>query len=467
MTRVFMKSDAYVSLEHTKKEALLRHSRVIQAFAMALVDFGKAKSLQKERQSSFYVSLRGAALKLIDLQDEEGAARDQLESRLTKQREDIHSAYEAKMKELLKEHRRIILERQRELFEKRQREEALKQEKLRIRNLRMEAERRQKEDEERQMRELQALRGEVLSTARAKQQRELLEAIEVKSAVEQQLLDESKRIVEERERKREEDRQKAERAKQKRIEMEKQHQARARYVARSTEVEQQRGEMLKAVTQFTKKLEREEQVLKTTIRRSEIAAKLADEAERRDAVLSMKIAVAEARYTYNKARKEQMQRDHCVRRHMSEVEKIEEMRVIDDMQREKQRKDGVSAGAANDTRAVLSVIKRLDRVEGKHKEATSLSECSGSKIIGNRAKAHHTKLYEIQRDLVQAGKTPRVKSPAALSIQRLYRDPLSPSIPPIDAHTYDRLAGGDQKIIQKYGTAALASRPLYSLPWRI
>ena len=37
----------------------------------------------------------------------------------------------------------------------------------------------------------------------------------------------------------------------------------------------------------------------------------------------------------------------------------------------------------------------------------------------------------------------------------------------IDPELYNRVAGRDRDIINRYGTASMSTKPLYSLPWRI
>jgi myosin heavy subunit len=464
--RVFLKTEAYVILEQAKKDALLTYAQTIQAFAEATREQAVVQAKLRAANKVLYERLRFTALKALALQGDETNARAELQEKFMKVREDLKTQHDARVQEVMKELRRLQVERLREAYERKQKEEAALAEKLRLERIKQEAIERKKAEERRQVEELKALE---IAAARAKaerDQRDLMEAMETKESLTKHLLSKSEMMFAERLQKRERERARAEAAKLRRTQLQKTDIDRVRRIAEETELMQNRGEIVKAQTLVEMQQKREIEHLKQEGRRQEVAARLTDDAARKERYLRMKLAVAEARYSFQKARSEQIQRDNIALQHISHIEAVEQSREVEIVAeraklREHRQRNEAAEAMSNLAKTITSFAKRTEQTR-----ARGAQFLNKKKTLDESKASLQSQLSHIQADLSHVGDevTARQAHPPIRAMRSTMTKPMPKHI---DPELFARVKGPHDDIVSRYGTSAMVNQPPVSLPWRM
>lgn len=446
--RVFLKSEAFVALEHKKKNALQSHTKTVQAFARGVFDMSVIRQRQRLLNGALFERLRVVARALLSLQDAEESAREALASALGRLRDDLAQDFQSKTKEVLRVIRQRQLEKQREEFERKQREESARAERERVAAQRREAlERRRKEEVERRC-ELKRLAAQVESARLEKMEAEASEAFAIQKQMENFLMEKSQHFLSERASKRAAATIKADEVKQRRLALESSRSRVAALIAKRTEQLQQKGEALKISHEFEAQQTRQEQRLKMEMRRSEIAIRLQEEQDRREAVLAVQNSLSEARFSFLSAIKAQVKRDNCVRNHIQHIERHEEA-VDNEIAARKRMKMRNAPGGGRDVDDIRRVQHRL----------ASRTIVSPSKDVAPARPSPRIGVSVSVESILEKGNQQSTRE------ARKHRDPLQPN--EIDGQLFERLSGTSRSIIELYGTAALPSQPTYSVPWKI
>lgn len=449
--RVFLKSEAFNQLEHLKKQALRKHTLTVQSFARGVYEMSVIRQIQRLQNGALYERLRVVALRLLKLQELEDDARLALEEQLLRQLRDVYQSFELKSKEIVRLMRQRQLERQKEEYERHQREEASRIERERIAKQRKEAAERRRREEQERMAELQRLHSQVAAASAMKAAKEKQEAEVVRREMEQFILAKSQQFLHERMQRRAEDKQKAEEVKARRLLLEKSRSRTLESISARTEHLQRKGEVLKASREFEAQQQREVQQLKMTIRRNEAAMKLKEEEERREVYYSTQASIGDARFQFLQELKAQVQRDNCVRHHIQHIEKYEEAIDIDNARATVLRS---TETGDNDVKEIKTLQLRLEK---RSSEALKKFQRATSQTEATRATTPR------HMPTVAPSTFARTNQLSTKDVRK-HRDPHHP--PVIDRDLLDRLSGSTNQIIATYGTAALPARPSYSVPWR-
>ena len=466
--RVFLKTEAYILLEQAKKDALLTHAQTVQAFAKAVREQEVIKAKLRETNKVLYEKLRKAALKCLALQAEETTERAAFQAKVTKQREDMKALHDKNMKEMVKEFRRQQVEKLREQYERKQREEAALAEKLRLERQKQEAIERKKAEERRQVEELRQLELAAQAARRQRDQRDLDEALDTKVALTNHLISKSEMMFAERQRKREADQAKAEAAKQRRLALQQRDLKRVQQIADETEQMMNRGEIVKAQALVTSQQEREIQRLREEGRRQEVAAKLQEERKRKERYLMMKLAVADARHSFQETKRKQIQQDNIARQHIGHIEAAErekEVEILSEMARLKEHRQRKSAkeSMVNLKKTVESFQRRTDQVRRRGDQFLDTKV----RVATGRQEAE-AQLNEVREQLAHVGDVVTEQTKATALNTRVMRSNLErPKPKHIDPGLYNRVKGRNETIVQQYGTSGISEQPLESLPWRL
>lgn len=447
--RVFLKSEAYNKLEHLKKQALRKHTQTVQSFARGVYEMSVIRQIQRLQNGALYERLRVVALRLLALQDVESNARQGVEDGLLRQLREHYQSFEGRSKEIIRIIRQKQLEKQKEDYERRQREEALRLERERIAAQRREAAERRRREEHERMAELQKLHSQVEAASATKAANDLREAEKVRREMEQFILAKSQQFLRERTKKREDDKAKAESVKSRRLLLESTRSRTLEAIAERTEHLQRKGEALKATREFESQQQREEQKLKMTIRRNEAAMKLREEEERREVYYSTQAAIGDARFQFLQELKAQVQRDNCVRHHIQHIEKYEEAIDVDIA------RSVIPTRTETGEKDVEEIRRLQTRLERRSTEASNRLSSRTETTRVATPRAHMS--VDITSSLIS-------RTGVSTSDARKHRDPHLP--PPIDRNLLNRLSGSTNQIIATYGTAALPTRPSYSVPWK-
>ena len=473
--RVFLKSEAYVMLEEAKKKALVKHAQTVQAFFLAMSPVSLIRTKQREANSVVIEFYRTRVKKLLDVILAEQAARVEVAAKLLKNKEDVKVAFDHQMKELIKEWRRQQIERVREQYERRQKEEAAMAEKLRLEKLRQEARERQMEEKRQQQRELEALQEKAAKARADRMNRELQDMVEMKSAVEEHMRLKAQEFFEERQRKREEDAKRAEAAKMRRTSQEQASIDRMRQLQFQTESLQIKGDILKSKQTFEEKQDREERNIKQEGRRQAVANRLRDEQQKKERSLLMQLSLAEARHTFHQQQQTEVQRDNMVRQHAALIEAKEHEKAVAVMREISARKE------QKETKSVRDDLVKMQQTIVAFQSRSATARLATEKLVepicaSSSAGAaspmrdrHDIVMETLRNEVAEAGE--RVYDGQSASrdtrLRVAFRQTVQRPMPtPIDKAQYERLQSEQSVAIAKFASSALAQRPLYTLPWK-
>ena len=577
--RVFLKTEAYQALEHRKKVALLEYARTAQAFARAILEFQTIQEKQKLANQSLYEALRGRALLLLDLQTEEEEARAALDGKIMKLRLDMRATYEARRTDLEKEWKKRQVQLLREQYERRRREEAERAEKERIERQRREAVERRERERKAQEEELRDFERLAIAARRERDLMELQMVEDADAAMRSTLRRQAETMFEQRERKRLEDERKREAAAKRRALMEEEQLEKLKAIVDLTEQQQRKGDIMKRRHVFEQQQRREVEKMRMEGRRREAAATLREEAEARQRMLEVELAIANAKHSFQVAQKKQIRQDNCARQHLQFVERFEldKERVI---RREEQlRREADIRRADHGELAKQRLLETMRGLEYKNAKAKRAGDAIVAPVYQyHQSEVTHERIGQLTKSMASAGETlfasaastkallssqrsrsrpsisgaaggsgggmaagggARVPSPSggggaavageegtphrrrSLFFPDMVDSPRSHSRGPyantseegsprsaadgsqqqhqqqhrrpnaavssgharldeatrcgvrrpvpahIDPELYNRVAGRDRDIINRYGTASMSTKPLYSLPWRI
>ena len=468
--RVFLKTEAYIKLEQRKKTALLRHAQTVQAFARSWAEFIRIKKMKRQTSAALVEKLRSVARRLLDLQSEEASARTDAIAKYQKAKDELRNRRDETAKEMVKEWRRLQVERLRKQYEEREREERLQAEKARKERVRQELREKKLKEQREQHAELEALQKKAQEARKLREERELAEALAGKEALQRHLRQKADVLFERRLSKREEEKAKAGAAKQRRTALTQGTFDTLSSLAQETAKKQTKGDMLKARRLFELKQEREEAWLKNEVRRSEVEERLQDEADKRERYLLMQLAVADARHSFQAECKRRIERDNSFKQHTSH---IEEKLYHDEVDRMREKCVKKEHEELQRTRCELdkmnTTIKTFaHRSETAKMAADKLLEPFIKSDDHQRKQSHYAHLDTVRRDLAKLGEAVYEgydESAQGLAVQEHI---IEKSVPQhIDPQLYDRLGGNERvPIIQKYATATTPTRPPFSLPWR-
>ena len=457
--RVFLKSEGYLALEKAKKEALQANARTFQAFARAFGEIRGVRAKQKSANMTLYEKLRATAVKLIGVVTTEENERVNREKEYFAVWNKIKSRYDDIRAEYVKQQRLLYRAQQEAEFERRRKEEEARVEAEKRRRQRKEADERRKAEKARRERELIELEEQATTARNEQERRAFEEALEVKRMVELHLQEKAQQIFSERERKLREDREKALQAKQKRIEMEQNEFAKRKLIAETTELAQRRGEMHKLHKQFVLKQQREEQQQKMNLRRQDVAVKLTEEQEQRERILTTKLAISEARYAFQQAKKQQLDRDNCVKQHIEHTLRMQEEKELQSLRRQAAAKKLDQSVAPEED--VTKLKEEISRLSSRNNAADATVPVA---LSAERHRAVDPMNFEqIKREIVQAGAN--IKIPRARVV--LGDQGKSPSASP-RSHGLDKGSStARSNAPDDRAKEIIYSAKLYSLPWRI
>ena len=126
--RVFLKSEAYVQVEHCKQKALRFASAVVQTFARSVVEVATIRAKQRQKNGELIAHLAKGVVMICDMMEHETAVREKFYTTADKAREDLFAVFEVKRAELHRIMRQRQLEKQLEEYERKKREDALREE---------------------------------------------------------------------------------------------------------------------------------------------------------------------------------------------------------------------------------------------------------------------------------------------------------------------------------------------------
>jgi myosin heavy subunit len=474
--RVFLKSEAYVTLEENKKRALLSHAKAVQAFALAWREFAVVRQRQRDSNKAVIEKYRKHAVTLLEFQHKETAERRALQEKFMGIRQELKDRNDENLKDLVKEWRRMQVERLREEYERKQREEAARVERQRLERLRREAQEKVEEERRKQREELLELETMAQQARALKQQRQLERAAQTKDMLESHLKEKADEVFLQRLKKREEDKAKAEAATMRRTALEQTQISRLQQLHLQTEMMQTKGEVFKSKKNFEEKQSREVAKMRLEGRRRDVNLRLQEEREAREQDLLLQLALADARHEFQSAKRSQVERDNVVRQHVQHIERKEQDKEVALLReahvREEHHKSQVARGELDRIQSVIvSFQHKADRTKQVMERVLNplLDTMAGTASPDRSGTRHLHHLESIRRDIAKAGASACESHvmDAARRTQEAFRQTVTrPQPKHIDPRLVERLNCDKQRVAQQYSTAALAERPMYTLPWR-